>query len=261
MKQASFLLIIVLVAACTVFAQSSKTDPISGTWSGYMGPGASPQFAVSLELKYDGKLISGTVSGLPSPGEVKAGSFDPSTGFLKLEASPVNDSTTRLVLEGTVVMDTVTGRVTVPNQTGTFKFTKQGSPTNDLAPALKFGFNEVSAWITKAADMVPADKYNYRPVQTVRTFGQQIAHVVDSYNYFCSRATNPKVEWSDATEKGSTDKAILIQKLKQATDACTAAYGSEAKAPPLMANIAHTNLHYGNLITYLRMMGMTPPSS
>jgi uncharacterized damage-inducible protein DinB len=139
---------------------------------------------------------------------------------------------------------------------------QQGSATNDLSPALKFGFNEVSAWITKAADMVPADKYGYRPVQTVRTFGQQIAHVVDSYNYFCSRATNPKTEWSDAIEKGNLDKAALVQKLKQATDACIVVYGSDAaKAPMLMANIAHTNLHYGNVITYLRMMGMTPPSS
>lgn len=260
MRQVTFLVIIVLVAACSVFAQSSKADPISGTWSGYMGPGASPQFAVSLDLKYDGKSVSGSVSGLPSPGEIKAGSFDPATGALKLEASPVNDSTTRLVLEGTVVLDTVTGRVTVPNQTGTFKFTKQGS-ANDLAPALKFGFNEVSAWITKAADLVPADKYGYRPVQTVRTFGQQIAHVVDSYNYFCTRAKGQTVEWSDATEKGSLDKATLVQKLKQATDACNVVYGSDAKAPMLMANIAHTNLHYGNVITYLRMMGMTPPSS
>ena len=143
-----------------------------------------------------------------------------------------------------------------------FAQTQQGGTTNDVAPALKFGFKEVSEWITKAADMVPAEKYNYRPVQTVRTFGQQIAHVVDSYNYFCTRATNPKTEWSDATEKANYDKAALVQKLKQATDACNVVYGGDAaKAPPLMANIAHTNLHYGNVITYLRMMGMTPPSS
>jgi uncharacterized damage-inducible protein DinB len=28
-----------------------------------------------------------------------------------------------------------------------------------------------------------------------------------------------------------------------------------------MAAIAHTNLHYGNLVTYMRMLGLTPPSS
>jgi len=137
----------------------------------------------------------------------------------------------------------------------------QGSGSTDTSAALRFGFKEVSEWVTKTADMVPADKYSYRPVQTVRTVGQQIGHIVDSYNYFCARATNPNVQWSDAVEKGSTDKATLVGKLKQATDACNVAYGGTSASNSLMANIAHVNLHYGNLITYLRMLGLTPPSS
>jgi hypothetical protein len=39
------------------------------------------------------------------------------------------------------------------------------------------GFNEVNGWVMQAAEMVPADKYSYRPVDTVRTFGQLIAHI------------------------------------------------------------------------------------
>jgi uncharacterized damage-inducible protein DinB len=69
------------------------------------------------------------------------------------------------------------------------------------------------------------------------------------------------VQWSDAIEKGSTDKAALTQKLKQATDSCSVAYSGNGQAGMLMANIAHTNLHYGNVITYLRMLGLTPPSN
>ena len=263
MRHMSLLLVLLVLASVEGAAQSAKgpADPISGTWTGFMGPGTSAQLAVMLELKFDGKSVTGSLSGLPRPGEIKAGSFDPSTGALRLEASPVNDSSIRLVLEGTVVLDTATGRVTLPNETGSFKISRQGTSTNELAPALKQGFNELSGWVIKSADMVPADKYNYRPVQTVRTFGQQIAHVVDSYNYFCGRATNPAVQWSEVTEKGALDKATLVQKLKQATDACNVAYGGSGKAPMLMANIAHTNLHYGNVITYLRMLGMTPPSN
>lgn len=30
---------------------------------------------------------------------------------------------------------------------------------------------------------------------------------------------------------------------------------------PLIENIGHSNLHYGNAITYMRMMGLVPPSS
>lgn len=125
---------------------------------------------------------------------------------------------------------------------------------------LRGGFDEVNGWITRAAEMVPAERYSYRPVATVRTFGEMVAHIVDGYNWYCGNATGRQVEWSDATEKGSLDKATLTAKLKAASEAC-AAVTANGRVMPLMQNIGHSNLHYGNLITYLRMMGMTPPSS
>ena len=134
--------------------------------------------------------------------------------------------------------------------------------TPDVSTELRNGFNEVNEWVTKAAEMVPAEKYNYRPVDTVRTFGQLIAHVTDSYNFFCARGAGNKVEWSDAVEKGGTDKDTLLPKLKEAVGKCNAAYGSSnGQLRPLFSNVGHTSLHYGNIITYLRMMGLKPPSS
>lgn len=132
----------------------------------------------------------------------------------------------------------------------------------DVPTELRNGFNEVNDWVTKAADMVPADKYTYKPADTVRTFGQLVAHITDSYNYFCANGAGNKVEWSDAVEKGATDKATLLPKLKEAVGRCNAAYSaSNAQFRPLFINVGHTNLHYGNIITYMRMMGLKPPSS
>ena len=132
----------------------------------------------------------------------------------------------------------------------------------DVATEMRNGFNEVNDWVTKAAEMVPAEKYNYRPVDTVRTFGQLIAHITDSYNFFCARGVGNKVEYSDAVEKAGTDKDTLLPKLKEAVGKCNAAYGSGSGAlRPLFTNVGHTNLHYGNIITYMRMMGLKPPSS
>lgn len=132
----------------------------------------------------------------------------------------------------------------------------------DVATEMRNGFNEVNDWVTKAADMVPAEKYNYKPVDTVRTFGQLIAHVTDSYNFFCARGAGNKVEWSDAVEKGATDKDTLLPKLKEAVGKCNAAYGSASpQLRPLFTNVGHTSLHYGNIITYMRMLGLKPPSS
>lgn len=124
------------------------------------------------------------------------------------------------------------------------------------------GFNEVNTWVVTAAEAVPADKYNYRPTDTVRTFGQLVAHITDSYNYFCAHAVGNKVEWTTPIEKGKTDKDALMPKLKEAVGRCTAAYGADtAQFGPLFANVGHTSLHYGNIITYMRMMGLKPPSS
>ena len=136
----------------------------------------------------------------------------------------------------------------------------QASP-QEIATMLKGGLAEVDAWILKSAELVPADKYTYKPVATVRTFGQLVAHVADSYNWYCANATGKKTEWSDPVEKGATDKATVLAKLKQASTNCTTVTAKGGQTLQLMQNIGHANLHYGNIITYLRMMGLTPPSS
>ena len=136
-----------------------------------------------------------------------------------------------------------------------------GAADSSTAVALRRSFAEVSGYITRSADMVPADKYSYRPTPSVMTFGQVIAHVADSYHFYCARAAGRPAQEGDEIAKGPLDKATVVAKLKQATDVCTAAYAARPVARPALTNIAHTNLHYGNVITYLRMLGMTPPSS
>jgi uncharacterized damage-inducible protein DinB len=259
-----------MLFATTLLAQN--TDPVSGTWTGLIGPGISPQFAVTLELKFDGKsAVTGTVAGFPTPGEVKSGTFDPTTGALKLRLGETGNAQVMLDIEGTIVLGSVTGRgVSAGNETGTFKFTKAGTAAaaaapevqpNDAMAAARGGFDEVSAWVTKAADMVPADKYTYKPVATVRTFGQLVGHVADAYTWYCSNAAGKKTEWADPVEKGNTDKATITAKLKQATDACKTVYAGGGQFRELLGNVGHTNLHYGNIITYMRMLGLVPPSS
>ena len=132
---------------------------------------------------------------------------------------------------------------------------------NDPVAALRRSFIEVSTWASRAADMVPSEKYSFRPVETVRTFGQLIGHLADSFNYYCAQAAGRNVEWSDAIEKGVTDKAELVQRLKQAYDTCTPVYSSGGSFRALVDNANHTSLHYGNIVTYMRIMGLTPPSS
>ena len=57
-----------LVLAASAFAQKSGSDPLSGTWVGDWGPSAADRNQVTVELKWDGTALSGTVN--PGPNAV-----------------------------------------------------------------------------------------------------------------------------------------------------------------------------------------------
>jgi hypothetical protein len=133
-RRSSLIACCVLLAVTWTFAESgdprAQSDVITGTWTGEFVPrsDASRSVSITMELKYDGKGgVSGTFTGLPSPGEVKTGSFDPGSGALKLELAKQGEETVRLVLEGTVANGTATGHFK-GEETGDFKLSKK-APT------------------------------------------------------------------------------------------------------------------------------------
>jgi uncharacterized damage-inducible protein DinB len=137
----------------------------------------------------------------------------------------------------------------------------QAQKANDPGAATRKAFNEVAAWVVASAEKVPADKYEYKPVQTVRTFGQLIGHVADGMNYYCANGAGKPTQWSDPVEKTVSGKTALVGKLKTSVAACNSVYAAAGQWQPLIDNVGHTNLHYGNIITYMRMLGLVPPSS
>ncbi|HEY0153428.1 MAG TPA: DinB family protein [Longimicrobium sp.] len=138
---------------------------------------------------------------------------------------------------------------------------------------LHFG---VRAVVLRAAELMPESGYSFRPVATVRTFGQLVGHIADSQYLFCSGALGEQ-EPAHRVEQTVTTKAGLIAALRQAYGYCDRAYGmlNDANAAQIVSsrgvptarmnalgsNEVHTTLHYGNIVTYLRMNGITPPST
>jgi uncharacterized damage-inducible protein DinB len=120
------------------------------------------------------------------------------------------------------------------------------------------GFAMVADWIQQSAELVPAEKYAFKPTDGVRTFGQLVAHIIDGYHYYCALAKGP-AEWNDNVEKTVHTKAELMQRLAAATAACNSV--SAGKLDPQVENLGHTNLHYGNMVVYLRLLGIVPASS
>jgi hypothetical protein len=137
----------------------------------------------------------------------------------------------------------------------------QAQQPNDPVAATRGGFNEVAGWVVTSAEKVPADKYDYRPTQSVRTFGQLIGHVADGMNWYCANAAGKRTQWSDSIEKTVSGKTALVEKLKASIAACNTVYAAGGQWAPLIGNVGHTSLHYGNIITYMRMLGLVPPSS
>lgn len=137
-------------------------------------------------------------------------------------------------------------------------------------------WTEVSGYITQAAEDVPEADYAFRPTPEVRTFGQLIAHLAGAQRVMCGAALGESGAREDDIEKTTTTKAALVAALKASTEYCARAYAqSDADAGgmtklfgrehtrlfALMMNATHDNEHYGNIVTYMRMKGMVPPSS
>jgi hypothetical protein len=115
-----------LVFSLSVMAQSrgAKPDALSGTWAGELSADDRTR-SISLELKFDGKSkVTGTFTGMPRPGDVKQGTFDPKTGALKLQLGIEGDSAVRLTLEGTVTGNKASGRVS-GEAAGTFTLARK----------------------------------------------------------------------------------------------------------------------------------------
>jgi hypothetical protein len=119
----------VLLSAASMFAQSGEAgrDSLTGKWEGeFVPPNASSGIPVTMVLKFDGKsAVTGTLTGLPEPGGVKSGTFDPKTGALKLQLGKDGDSAVLLVLEGTVANGKATGHVKGDDGIGDFTLAKK----------------------------------------------------------------------------------------------------------------------------------------
>ncbi len=150
------------------------------------------------------------------------------------------------------------------------------APANALSAGQKMVYTIVKNNIIRAAEKMPEENYSFKPVPEVKTFGQMIGHVADAQYAFCSAVLgeeNPKLN----IEKTKTTKAELVQALKdafayadKAYDGMTDAQATQmikffgqdlAKLTTLSFNTAHNDEHYGNLVTYLRIKGIIPPSS
>ena len=151
------------------------------------------------------------------------------------------------------------------------------SPDNPLTANTRMMYGVISQrMLLAAAEKMPEEHYSFKPTDAVRSYGQIIGHVADLQYMHCSVVLgekNPALK----IEQTRTAKADLIAALRQAVAYCDKAYGGMTdalavemigvsgrempKLGMLTVNLTHSSLHYGNLVTYMRLKNIVPPSS
>jgi len=147
---------------------------------------------------------------------------------------------------------------------------------NPLSTWNKYAYARVKDILQRSAEKMPEENYSFKPVDSVRSYGQIIGHLADAQYLFCSVALGEKNPGLDI-EHTKTSKADLIAALNTAFAYCDKAYntmtdatavqtiklfGNDApRLSALTVNNMHDLEHYGNLATYMRIKGIVPPSS
>ena len=135
--------------------------------------------------------------------------------------------------------------------------------------------DRVRADVVRSAESMPAEYFDFQPTPDVRTFAQLVGHVATNLYVMCAAAgaeNNPHPALVEQTVFG---KADLMDALKAAYDYCEEALASlndvnglnkvtasreGTRLSVLVAAIEHTSLHYGNMVTYMRLKGLAPAS-
>jgi uncharacterized damage-inducible protein DinB len=150
--------------------------------------------------------------------------------------------------------------------------------SNPFVDAAKAQLATIKNNVIRTAEKVPEDLYEFKPTPEVRSLGQLIAHIADGNFGICGAGSSMKPPMSGIEKStGGKGKAALQKTLAASFEFCESAWasmdntrspevvktflGSQPRFSILTFNTSHVWEHYGNLVTYMRLKGIVPPSS
>ena len=132
--------------------------------------------------------------------------------------------------------------------------------------------------IVDAAELMPADKYGFKPTPAQMSFGDVVAHLITEGNdYLCGAASGQKAP-ARGKFAGTDPKEKLVAGLKESFQFCqtSAAQMQDAqlgdsteffggrkvtRATATLITIADWADHYSQMAIYLRLNGLLPPTA
>ncbi len=179
-----------------------------------------------------------------------------------------------VLLAGTVLLGTP--RMHAQTTMGGDQATSAATPSGVIDQLL----GKVEGEMVPLVEAMPADKFNFAPTNGnftgVRTFEQQVRHVTSAnYSMFGAAASLKPTDMPDV--KTLKTKEQMVQALKDsfafahkaiatldtdnALEVVKPVDGIDTRAGIMLFAIIHMNDHFGQLVEYLRMNGIVPPSS
>jgi uncharacterized damage-inducible protein DinB len=136
-------------------------------------------------------------------------------------------------------------------------------------------FTRAKAYTQSYLDAMPADKYSFRPTDSVRTFAQQMLHLADGTFFLGSYATGVPVPRKDYEHMKDQSKDSVVAAVNAAYDYILNALKNTDPASLLteakMGNrsfsklvwynktFEHQTHHRGQTTIYIRVAGFKPP--
>jgi uncharacterized damage-inducible protein DinB len=143
--------------------------------------------------------------------------------------------------------------------------------------ALRSLYEGQQANIVAAAEKMKEGDLAFAPSHDVMSAKAILAHLGDVNYSICAGLKGEANPSAGAIEKRAATKAELLTALNESYAYCNAALGSmkdanladtykagqatRTKAWSALHLLEHMTLHYGNLITYMRIRGMVPPET
>jgi hypothetical protein len=153
----------------------------------------------------------------------------------------------------------------------------QDAAANPLTSTVRKQFDDYAKNLVATAEIMPEEKYSFRPTPENMTFGKTIGHIADVNNAVCSKLfTPPATPFAKSSETDSKEK--LVSGLKASMDYCGQQFSKMTDANlsemvPFFGGKQITRLgaalavvidfadHYAGLSMHLRMNGLLPPTA
>jgi len=154
--------------------------------------------------------------------------------------------------------------------------------TNPVSDAVRTLLARESKNLVESAELMPAEKYAFQPTPAQMTFGQLVAHIVQTNVFICSgigSTPSPMTPEELKTLSGTDAKDALVAAIKKSFDYCSESLAKvqdstlgeevsmfgrkvgQSRAAAMITIATDWADHYSTAASYLRLNGMLPPTA